>query len=91
MADHYALRPEPSPRHSRQSHHVAARHCIPTLPSSHQSRIEWCKARARAMRWAEEVELLKEEMRRILQFFEWRAHCVKLGRARARRCLTRRG
>ena len=38
-------------------------------------RIEWCKARARAMRWAEEVELLKEEMRRILQFFEWRAQC----------------
>jgi hypothetical protein len=37
--------------------------------------IEWCKARARAMRWAEEVELLKEEMRRILQFFEWHAQC----------------
>ncbi|KAG1851077.1 hypothetical protein DFJ58DRAFT_716740 [Suillus subalutaceus] len=27
----------------------------------------------RAMRWAEEVELLKEEMRRILQFLEWDA------------------
>ncbi|KAG1886404.1 uncharacterized protein F5891DRAFT_1132498 [Suillus fuscotomentosus] len=36
-------------------------------------RIEWCKARARAMRWAEEVELLKEEMRRILQFLAWDA------------------
>ncbi|KAG0698889.1 hypothetical protein DFH29DRAFT_1016887 [Suillus ampliporus] len=36
-------------------------------------RIEWCKARARAMHWAEEVELLKEEMRRIQQFFEWDA------------------
>ena len=36
-------------------------------------RIEWCKAHARAMRWAEEVELLKEEMRRILQYFEWEA------------------
>ncbi|KAG1844078.1 hypothetical protein DFJ58DRAFT_717693 [Suillus subalutaceus] len=35
--------------------------------------IEWCKARARVMRWAEEVELLKEEMRRILQFLEWDA------------------
>ncbi|KAG2342432.1 hypothetical protein BDR05DRAFT_1000757 [Suillus weaverae] len=31
--------------------------------------------RARAMHWAEEVELLKEEMRRILQFFEWHAQC----------------
>ncbi|KAG1726729.1 uncharacterized protein EDB91DRAFT_1061499 [Suillus paluster] len=35
--------------------------------------IEWCKARAQAMRWAEDVELLKEEMRRVLQFFEWDA------------------
>ncbi|KAG1720793.1 uncharacterized protein EDB91DRAFT_1256828 [Suillus paluster] len=38
-------------------------------------RIEWCKARARAMHWAEEVELLKEEMQRIQQFFEWDAQC----------------
>ncbi|KAM6493722.1 hypothetical protein JOM56_010083 [Amanita muscaria] len=34
-------------------------------------RIEWCKSRARAMRFSEEVELLLEEMRRVLQFFEW--------------------
>ncbi|KAH7903192.1 hypothetical protein BJ138DRAFT_1120622 [Hygrophoropsis aurantiaca] len=34
-------------------------------------RVEWCKARARTMRWTEEVELLFEEKRRILQFFEW--------------------
>ncbi|KAG1852201.1 hypothetical protein F4604DRAFT_1883522 [Suillus subluteus] len=34
-------------------------------------RIEWCKARARSMRWAEEVELLHEEMRRVLQFLRW--------------------
>jgi hypothetical protein len=32
--------------------------------------IEWYKARAQAMHWAEEVELLKEEMQRILQFFK---------------------
>lgn len=47
------------------------------LPSQAHSRsdmrIEWCKARARAMRWAEEVELLKEEMQRILQFLGWDA------------------
>ncbi|KAF8432398.1 hypothetical protein L210DRAFT_3413666 [Boletus edulis BED1] len=36
-------------------------------------RIEWCKARARANRWAEEVELLLEEMRRTIAFFEWEA------------------
>ncbi|KAM6489208.1 hypothetical protein JOM56_015378 [Amanita muscaria] len=33
-------------------------------------RIEWCKARARAHRWQEECILLKEEMRRVLQFFD---------------------
>ncbi|KAJ7097255.1 hypothetical protein B0H15DRAFT_773428 [Mycena belliarum] len=35
-------------------------------------RIEWAKARARAMRWTEEVDLLEEEMRRIVQFLAWR-------------------
>jgi hypothetical protein len=33
-------------------------------------RIEWCKARARAHRWQEECLLLKEEMRRVIQFFD---------------------
>ncbi|KAG1793052.1 uncharacterized protein HD556DRAFT_1215633, partial [Suillus plorans] len=37
-------------------------------------RVEWCKARACAMRWAEEVELLHEEMRCVLKFFEWQAN-----------------
>ncbi|KAF8444074.1 hypothetical protein L210DRAFT_3611327 [Boletus edulis BED1] len=36
-------------------------------------RIEWCKARARAQRWSEEVELLLEEMRRTLVFLQWDA------------------
>lgn len=35
--------------------------------------MEWCKARARAHRWEEEVLLLREEMRRVLAFFEWQA------------------
>lgn len=35
-------------------------------------RIEWCKSRARANRWSEEVQLLQEEMRRVCQFFESR-------------------
>lgn len=29
-------------------------------------RLEWCKARARAARWVEEVELLQEEMCRVV-------------------------
>lgn len=36
-------------------------------------RIEWCKGKAQADRWQEEVELLQEERRRILAFFEYRA------------------
>ncbi|KAF9461409.1 hypothetical protein BDZ94DRAFT_1221539 [Collybia nuda] len=36
-------------------------------------RIEWCKLRARAMRFVEEVELLSVEMMRVLQFFQWQA------------------
>lgn len=36
-------------------------------------RIEWCKARARAMRWSEEVLLLVEEMRRIIAYHTWHA------------------
>ncbi|KAH7919292.1 hypothetical protein BV22DRAFT_1108120 [Leucogyrophana mollusca] len=36
-------------------------------------RMEWCKTRACAMRWSEEVELLQEEMWRVLAYFEWHA------------------
>ncbi|KAF7967636.1 hypothetical protein HWV62_33617 [Athelia sp. TMB] len=34
-------------------------------------RIQWCKARARAMRWSEEVLLIREEMSRVLAFLSW--------------------
>ncbi|KAJ6448587.1 hypothetical protein C8R45DRAFT_1132896 [Mycena sanguinolenta] len=37
-------------------------------------RIEWAKTRAHAMRWAEEVDLLEEEMRRVKEFLWWRSH-----------------
>ncbi|TFK59602.1 hypothetical protein BDN72DRAFT_780498, partial [Pluteus cervinus] len=36
-------------------------------------RVEWCKSRARARRWQEDVILLKEEMRRVLMFLETEA------------------
>ncbi|KAK7046263.1 hypothetical protein R3P38DRAFT_2507036 [Favolaschia claudopus] len=36
-------------------------------------RIEWAKTRARALRWQEEVTLLEEEMRRTLQYLQWRS------------------
>ncbi|KAJ7099168.1 hypothetical protein C8R44DRAFT_747853 [Mycena epipterygia] len=36
-------------------------------------RIEWAKTRARAWRWTEEVDLVEEEMRRVLLFLDWKA------------------
>ncbi|KAG2120428.1 uncharacterized protein F5147DRAFT_741483 [Suillus discolor] len=33
--------------------------------------VEWCKARARHNRWHEEIQLLMEEMRRVLAFLKW--------------------
>ena len=36
-------------------------------------RVEWGKTRARAQRWSEEVQLLREEMRRVLEYFKWKA------------------
>ncbi|KAJ7023334.1 hypothetical protein C8F04DRAFT_1271538 [Mycena alexandri] len=38
----------------------------------HESvRVEWSKAKARKERWEEEVELLREEMKRVLRFLRW--------------------
>lgn len=36
-------------------------------------RVEWSKNRARFHRWQEEVELLVEEMRRVIAYFRWKA------------------
>ena len=40
---------------------------------SEDMRAEWAQCVARADRWGEEVTLLQEEMRRIVQFLEWRS------------------
>ncbi|KAJ7728446.1 hypothetical protein DFH07DRAFT_969878 [Mycena maculata] len=38
----------------------------------HESvRVEWCRARARKLRWEEEVLLVREEMRRVLRYLDW--------------------
>ena len=36
-------------------------------------RVEWAQSVARADRWEEEVILLREEMRRVVQFLEWQS------------------
>ncbi|KAJ7303441.1 hypothetical protein DFH08DRAFT_977124 [Mycena albidolilacea] len=35
-------------------------------------RIEWARTRAKAIRYAEEIDLVEEEMRRVLHFLRWR-------------------
>ena len=35
--------------------------------------VEWAQCMARADRWEEEVTLLREEMRRVVQFLEWQS------------------
>ena len=37
------------------------------------ARYEWMTCKARADRWMEEVELLQEEMRRVVVFLEWKS------------------
>ncbi|KAJ7652310.1 hypothetical protein B0H17DRAFT_1214975 [Mycena rosella] len=36
-------------------------------------RVEWARAQARKARWTEEVMVLREEMRRVLQYLSWQA------------------
>lgn len=36
-------------------------------------RVEWAKSRARVRRWNEELLLVQEEMRRVLEFHKWKA------------------
>ncbi|KAJ6504317.1 hypothetical protein C8R47DRAFT_1210384 [Mycena vitilis] len=51
----------------------------------HESlRVEWARAKARKTRWEEEVNIIREEMRRILRYLEWETG-VWEGRARVQR------
>jgi len=36
-------------------------------------RVEWAKARARMMRWKEELMIVQEEMRRVIAYHQWKA------------------
>ena len=35
--------------------------------------VEWGKSHARAMRWGEEVVLISEEMKRVIQYLDWKS------------------
>jgi hypothetical protein len=43
------------------------------LITSPGMRVEWAKTHARANRWEEEVLLVREEMRRVIMFLDWKA------------------
>ena len=47
---------------------------------------EWAQARARTMRWGEEVELLEEEMRRVVVYLRWHLEWWKSQAARRIGC-----
>ena len=68
---------EPSASHFVQSWIWTTSPHIPTSTEDSDLqatvRVEWCKAQARAKRYKEEVELVVEEMRRTLAYFEWKA------------------
>ncbi|KAJ7789959.1 hypothetical protein B0H14DRAFT_3094779 [Mycena olivaceomarginata] len=42
------------------------------VAKSEPLRIEWARTRAKATRYAEEIDLVEEEMRRVLHFLRWR-------------------
>ena len=54
------------------STHVLLYDSFQLLTSGIGLRTEWVKAKARVTRWSEEVALLREEMRRILWFIQWK-------------------
>lgn len=45
----------------------------PNLPHRYSTglRIQWCKSRARAIRWQEECVLIQEELRRTFETLQW--------------------
>ena len=54
-------------------------HSAPDMGDSEQVlddnlQVEWAKVQARKQRWEEEVLLIQEEMRRVVLFYEWKAH-----------------
>ncbi|EEB99230.1 hypothetical protein MPER_01130, partial [Moniliophthora perniciosa FA553] len=57
----------------KSSEEVAAREGASVEEIEASLRVEWCKARARARRAREELILVDEEMRRSIEFCQWRS------------------
>ena len=52
----------------------SARSTISPDEVNEDMRVEWAQCVARADRWEEEVTLLQEEMRRVVQFLDWKSN-----------------
>ena len=50
-----------------------ARSTISSDEVNEDMRVEWAQCVARAVRWEEEVDLLQEEMRRVVHFLDWKS------------------
>lgn len=61
-------------RHQGASNSIAIEELEKSQEFNDSLRVEWSMSQARAKRWVEEVILLEEEMRRVLAYFEWKAH-----------------
>lgn len=62
-----------NPRVSDTLNGEAGEECASEEDVNEILRVEWTTSFARLERWSEEVELLQEEMRRVVMFLEWRA------------------
>ncbi|PPQ82072.1 hypothetical protein CVT24_009738, partial [Panaeolus cyanescens] len=59
-------------RHSRASTDVVTEPSMSKL--LHESvRVEWAQSRARSRRWEEEIQLVVEEMRRVVTYLRWKS------------------
>ena len=67
---------------------------FPSLITLSALRVAWCRSQARKLRWEEQIELVKEEMRRVVAYFGWKSKWWE-DRAEARQVegddVTRRG
>ena len=49
-------------------------HLLNLLIATLALRVQWCRSRARVMRWTEEICLVQEEMRRVCAYLSWYAN-----------------
>jgi len=54
--------------------YIPFRHLLNLLIAPLALRVQWCRSRARVMRWTEQICLVQEEMRRVCAYLSWYAN-----------------